>query len=149
MACDIHQRVLKLRDVALGSRKSVQVNSPLSAASYDCAMDSLLALHNECSQASSLSKDKNIGRFLGKCKRHFAVLVDKLRSSVLNVHKLFAYLTDHAPHMFDCVDSSVVNAIRELRLTADDFEKISVIGKGHFGEVRSMYITKCVSVWAA
>ena len=39
MDCDIHHRVLKLRDVALGLKKTVKVNSSLAAASYDCAMD--------------------------------------------------------------------------------------------------------------
>ncbi len=64
---DINQRVLKLRDVALGSTWNVAVNSALATASYDCAVDSLLALHNECSQ-SSLAKDKHVTRFLSKCE---------------------------------------------------------------------------------
>ena len=63
---NIHQRVLELRDAALGSRKSVTVNSALASASYDCAVDSLLALHTECNHGS-LAKDKNIARFLHKC----------------------------------------------------------------------------------
>ena len=65
---NIHERVLHLRDVALGLRKAVQVNSVLAPASYDCAVDSLLALYTECNQVISLAKDKNVGRFLGKCK---------------------------------------------------------------------------------
>jgi len=63
---NIHQRVLELRDAALGSRKSVTVNSALASASYDCAVDSLLALHTECNHGS-LAKDKNIASFLHKC----------------------------------------------------------------------------------
>lgn len=64
---DVNQRVLKLRDVALGSTRSVMVNSSLATASYDCAVDSLLALYSECSQ-SNLSKDKHVNRFLSKCE---------------------------------------------------------------------------------
>ena len=91
MDCDIHHRVLKLRDVALGLKKTVKVNSSLAAASYDCAMDSLLALYSECSQASSLERDKNVGRFLGKCE--LLVLATKytqilLQKYVFHVHEL-------------------------------------------------------------
>lgn len=66
---NIHERVLHLKDVALGSSKAVQVNSTLAPASYDCAVDSLLALYTECKQATSLAKDKNVGRFLAKCEK--------------------------------------------------------------------------------
>lgn len=72
---NIHERVLHLRDVALGQNKSVQVNSDLAPASYDCAVDSLLALYNECHQATSLAKDKHVGRFLTKCKLNECVCV--------------------------------------------------------------------------
>ena len=65
---NVHERVLHLRDVALGSSRTVNVNSDLAPASYDCAVDSLLALYSECNQATSLSKDKNVERFLSKCK---------------------------------------------------------------------------------
>ena len=64
---NIHQRVLKLRDIALGLKKSVQVNSVFASVSYDSAVDSLLALYNECKGASSLSKDKNVLKFIRKC----------------------------------------------------------------------------------
>ena len=74
---NVHERVLHLRDVALGSSRTVKVNSDLAPASYDCALDSLLALYTECNQASNLNKDKNVGRFLTKCKN------DKLLSSLL------------------------------------------------------------------
>ena len=66
---NIHERVLHLRDVALGLSKAVQVNSHLAPASYDCAVDSLLALYTECERAGRLAKDKNVARFLEKCKR--------------------------------------------------------------------------------
>ena len=32
-------------------------------------------------------------------------------------------------------DEDAVKAIKELRLTADDFEVKGIIGRGHFGEV--------------
>ncbi len=64
----IHQRVLKLKDVALGLKKCVPVSSHLAPASYDSAVDSLLALYNECRSASSLSKDKHVLKFINKCK---------------------------------------------------------------------------------
>ena len=68
-ARNVHQRVLKLRDAALGSRKSISVDSPLAHASYECAVDSLLALYGECSsETSGLSRDKHISRFLTKCE---------------------------------------------------------------------------------
>lgn len=65
---DIHQRLLKLRDVSLGLQKTIGVNSDLASASYDCTVDSLLALYNECKGASSLAKDQNVLRFMKKCK---------------------------------------------------------------------------------
>lgn len=68
MARNIHQRMLILRDAALGSRNTVTVNSTLASASYDCAVDSLLALHAECSKGN-LTRDKNIARFLYKRKQ--------------------------------------------------------------------------------
>ena len=63
----IHQRILKLKDVALGLKKAVSVTSHLAPASYDSAVDSLLALYSECKGASSLAKDKHILKFLDKC----------------------------------------------------------------------------------
>ena len=66
---NVHQRLLKLRDAALGSRETISVDSPLAHASYECAVDSLLALYSECSSESSgLSRDKHILRFLAKCE---------------------------------------------------------------------------------
>lgn len=65
---NIHQRLLKLKDVAMGVEKAIPVNSPLAPASYDCAVDSLLALFNECKGASTLAKDKNVLKFINKCK---------------------------------------------------------------------------------
>lgn len=64
---NIHQRLLKLRDVALGK---VAVNSDLAPASYDCTVDSLLAMFREC---QCLSRDKNILKFINKCMPVFAV----------------------------------------------------------------------------
>ena len=71
MARNIHQRMLILKDAALGSRNTLTVNSTLASANYDCAVDSLLALHAECSKGN-LTRDKNIARFLYKRKQiHF------------------------------------------------------------------------------
>lgn len=64
----IHQRVLKLKDVAMGLKKAIPVHSSLAPASYDCTVDSLLALYGECKGASSLAKDKNVVKFINKCK---------------------------------------------------------------------------------
>lgn len=82
---NIHERVFHLRDVALGLRKSVQVNSALAPASYDCAVDSLLALYTECNQVASLAKDKHVGRFLGKCKMHTMTIICAC-STEINIH---------------------------------------------------------------
>lgn len=65
---NIHQRIHKLKDVALGSKKAVSVSSSLAPASYDSAVDSLLALYCECKSASSLAKDKNVLKFIKKCE---------------------------------------------------------------------------------
>lgn len=65
---NIHQRVLKLKDVALGSKKAVSVSSCLAPASYECAVDSLLALYCECKGASSLARDKNVLKFINRCE---------------------------------------------------------------------------------
>lgn len=63
----VHQRLLRLRDVALGARKEVPVSSCLAPASYDCTVDSLMALFSECKGASTLAKDKNVLKFINKC----------------------------------------------------------------------------------
>ena len=63
----IHQRVLVLRDVALGVNKNSKLNPNLTPACFDSIVDSLLALHEECSQATGLSKNTNVTNFLGKC----------------------------------------------------------------------------------
>lgn len=68
MEQDIHQRLLQLKDVALGHCRSVSVNSVLSNANYDCGIDALLALYAECSVSTSLAKDKNVAKFLHNCK---------------------------------------------------------------------------------
>ena len=66
---NVHQRVLKLRDAALGSRRSISVDSSLAHASYECVVDSLLSLYIECSsETSGLTRDKHISRFLSKCE---------------------------------------------------------------------------------
>ena len=66
---NVHQRILQLRDAALGSRRSISLDSPLAHASYECTVDSLLALYSECSsETSCLSRDKHVSRFLAKCE---------------------------------------------------------------------------------
>ena len=64
----VHDKVLVLRDVALGVNKSFKINPTLTSACYDSTVDSLLALHDECNQATGLSKNRNVAKFLGKCK---------------------------------------------------------------------------------
>ncbi len=61
-------RVLALRDVALGVNKNSKPVSKLTSACYDSTVDSLLALHEECSQTTGLNKNGNVAKFLGKCK---------------------------------------------------------------------------------
>ena len=69
MENNVHQRVLKLRDAALGSRKSISVSSSLARVSYECVVDSLLSLYTECSsERAGLARDKHIARFLTKCE---------------------------------------------------------------------------------
>ena len=38
-------------------------------------------------------------------------------------------------HVHAYVDGEAVKALKELRLTVDDFEVKGIIGRGHFGEV--------------
>ncbi len=64
---NIHLRTLKLKDLAFNALQSLGRNSELSLANYDCALDSLLALHTECINARSLGKDKNVQNFTKKC----------------------------------------------------------------------------------
>ena len=68
---DVYSRLLRLKDVALGRSDSQQSprDSALLFASYDCAVDALLAVFEECKRSTSLSKDKNVARFLNKCER--------------------------------------------------------------------------------
>lgn len=70
----IHERVLRLRDVALGSNKSVSVGSSLAGASYDGVVDSLLTLHAECARAG-LAKDRHAAKFLHKCKHAMEIVI--------------------------------------------------------------------------
>ena len=66
---NVHRRVLKLRDAALGCRQNISVNSPLAHVSYECVVDSLLALYTECSrEQAGLARDKHIAKFLTKCE---------------------------------------------------------------------------------
>ena len=65
---DLHQRLLRLKDLSLGLRPPGTL--PPAGVSYDSVVDSLLALHAECSQ-ESLAKDKNIARFVTRCKEAF------------------------------------------------------------------------------
>lgn len=78
---NIHQRILKLKDVALGEKKAVPVSSHLAPASYDSAVDSLLALYKECKSASALSKDKHVIKFMTKYEQTVAE-IESLRVSV-------------------------------------------------------------------
>lgn len=71
---DIHERVLRLRDVALGSSKSVAVGSSLAGASYEGVVDSLLTLHAECTRAG-LAKDRHAAKFLRKCKHAVEITI--------------------------------------------------------------------------
>ena len=68
----IHERLLQLKQAALslpeedGGRLS---DRPLVRLGYDCLLDALDAVYRECHGSGSLSKDKNVSRFLKKCKR--------------------------------------------------------------------------------
>lgn len=63
-------RVIALRDIALGvsKNKNSRPDPKLTPACYDSTVDSLLALHEECSQTTGLNKNGNVATFLGKCK---------------------------------------------------------------------------------
>ena len=69
MEVDIHRRLLVLRDAALGTLQATG-NRPgdnaLVGASYDCAVDALLAVYAEC-ENTALAKDRNVAKFLKKC----------------------------------------------------------------------------------
>ena len=67
---DVYGRLLRLKDVALGGSDSQQSprDNSLFSASYDCAVDALLAVFEECKRSTTLSKDKNVARFLNKCE---------------------------------------------------------------------------------
>ena len=67
---DLCGRLLRLKDVALGGPDSQQSprDSALLSATYDCAVDALVAVFEECKRSTSLSKDKNVARFLNKCE---------------------------------------------------------------------------------
>ena len=62
----MENRLSTLRDVAIGSEKTLAHSSPLSLAHYECLMDVLATLHQECS--GSLSRDKNASKFARKCE---------------------------------------------------------------------------------
>ena len=75
MEAAVNLKVRKLKEAALSDQKSVLLNSDLAPASYDCALDSLLALHNGCSDAVMYAKDRNVQKFLKKCKPVIVVLI--------------------------------------------------------------------------
>lgn len=45
--------------------------------------------------------------------------------------------------IFFCVDKDTVNKMRDLRMKAEDYEVVKVIGRGAFGEVQ---LVSCISV---
>ena len=102
-----------LRDVAIGREKDPSHSSALSLAHYECLMDVLTTLHQECS--GSLSRDKNASKFAQKCE---------LNEILLSLH-LF----------LPCSVDDTIKEVQKLRVNAEDFEKKCTIGKGHFGEV--------------
>ena len=119
----MHQRVLRLRDVALGCRKSVSVDSSLAHASYECVVDSLLALYSECSgDKAGLARDKYVARFLSKCESSSS------RPSLYYTPMVVPGIS---------ADETAVKDLNKLRLTPEDFSVKAVIGRGHFGEVRA------------
>lgn len=70
MEVDVHRRLLLLRDAAFGSLQLSDNrigDNALVGASYDCALDALLAVYNEC-KSSSLAKERNVAKFLKKCE---------------------------------------------------------------------------------
>jgi len=58
----------KLRDAAIGQDDSITHASPLSLVHFECLVDSLMALYRECTESSTLSKDRNVKKFIQKCK---------------------------------------------------------------------------------
>ena len=82
---NVHHRALKLKDIALGVRNSWVLNSKLSSASYDCALDSLCALHSECESAGTLAKDKNVQKFTKKCMNAFYLMAGSLIALILSL----------------------------------------------------------------
>ena len=64
----MEHRLCKLRDSAIGQDETITHSSPLSLAHFECLMDVLTALYNECTGSSSLSRDKNVNKFINKCK---------------------------------------------------------------------------------
>ena len=105
---NIHERVLHLRDVALGLSKTVQVNSALAPASYDCAVDSLLALYTECNQVTSLAKDKHVGRFLGKCKTNIMIIKHTCSTKIYCLaYWVSSRQMNHSPSVANSIYSAV------------------------------------------
>ncbi len=84
----IHQRVLVLRDVALGVNKNSRLDPNLTPACFDSTVDSLLALHEECSQATGLSKNTNVANFLGKCMSSVCRFVWNIMASLCGAQRV-------------------------------------------------------------
>ena len=51
-------RLCKLQEAAIGQSETITHSPPLSLAYFECSMDVLTALYDECTGSSSLSRDK-------------------------------------------------------------------------------------------
>ena len=110
----IHERLLQLKQAALslpeedGGRLS---DRPLVRLGYDCLLDALDAVYRECHGSGSLSKDKNVSRFLKKCKRGLGqgliLLYTLVPPSVSLFMPIFNYYWDQAFRSFPCIDVHV------------------------------------------
>ena len=62
-------RTFRLKDAAVGSLEdgTLSEQQPLVRLGYDCVLDALYTVYQECNESTTLSKDKRIAKFLKNC----------------------------------------------------------------------------------
>lgn len=109
----IQERALRLKDAGMGSLEDGRLSDQsLVRLGHECVLDALSVVYDECSNSTTLSKDKYISKFLKKC--------------TLRVSYFYLYCV---------IDKPAIEEFEKLRLKETDFITKGIIGQGHFGEV--------------
>ena len=118
--------------------------------SAETLLDCLIVLYDEC-QNSSLRREKTVSEFIELSKDHyfFATIIN------LMTYSLFSIIFNCQFSIVCITVKQIVQNIKQLRLSRDDFEILKVIGRGAFGIVcvvkmiatNKVYAMKILNKW--